>query len=96
MRFEWDDNNLRHIILDYPERGNKVEEIESVFDDPNLVIQAGRRNQWEQRFEAVGRGNSQILKVVIFTVNHGVIRPISCWSANKQTIRYYYENIQDK
>ncbi|PSL22699.1 BrnT family toxin [Dyadobacter jiangsuensis] len=96
MRFEWDYHNLRHIIYDYPERENTVEEIESIFRDPDLILNVGRRNAVEQRFEAVGRGNSQNVKVVIFTVNNGIIRPISCWSANKQTTRYYYENIQGK
>jgi len=96
MRFEWDYHNLRHIIYDYPERENTVEEIESIFRDPDLILSVGRRNAVEQRFEAVGRGNSQNVKVVIFSVNNGLIRPISCWSANKQTTRYYYENIQGK
>lgn len=96
MRFEWDYHNLRHIIYDYPERENTVEEIESIFRDPDLILSVGRRNAVEQRFEAVGRGNSQNVKVVIFSVNNGIIRPISCWSANKQTTRYYYENIQSK
>ena len=96
MRFEWDYHNLRHIIHDYPERENTIEEIESIFRDPDLILSVGRRNAVEQRFEAVGRGNSQNVKVVIFSVNNGIIRPISCWSANKQTTRYYYENIQGK
>ncbi|MDR6809519.1 uncharacterized DUF497 family protein [Dyadobacter sp. BE34] len=96
MRFEWDYHNLRHIIDDYPERENTVEEIESIFRDPDLILSVGRRNAVEQRFEAVGRGNSQNVKVAIFSVNNGIIRPISCWSANKQTARYYYENIQGK
>ncbi|SDG97706.1 hypothetical protein SAMN04487996_12672 [Dyadobacter soli] len=94
MRFEWDYHNLRHIIYDHPERGNTAEEVESIFRDPDLIMSVGRRNAVEQRFEAVGRGNSQNVKVVVFSVNNGIIRPISCWSANKQTIRYYYENIQ--
>ncbi len=95
MRFEWDDNNLRHIILDYPERGNTVEELESVFRDPNLIVKIGKQKD-EQRFEAIGMGNSHNIKYVVFTVKNGAIRPISCWPANRQNTRYYYENIQGK
>jgi uncharacterized protein len=96
MYFEWDFNNLQHIITDHPERENTVDEVESVFEDPNLIIKVGRRNVEEQRFNAVGIGNSQKVKHVVFTINNGLIRPISCWSANRQTTRYYYENIQGK
>lgn len=96
MRFEWDYHNLRHVIDDHPERENTVDEVESIFRDPHLIISVGRRDTGEQRFEAVGRGNSQIVKVVIFSFNDLKIRPISCWSANKQTTRYYYENIRGK
>lgn len=94
MRFEWDYHNLRHIIYDHPERGNTVDEVESVFEDPNLVIKFGKRGQYEQRFEAIGMGNSRNIKYVVFTVNDGIIRPITCWLANKQNTRYYYENIK--
>lgn len=94
MHFEWDSNNLQHIITDHPERKNTVDEVESIFDDPNLIIKVGRREINEQRFTAVGIGNSQMVKHVVFTINNGRIRPISCWPANRQTIRYYYENTQ--
>ncbi|SEJ42881.1 Uncharacterized conserved protein, DUF497 family [Dyadobacter sp. SG02] len=96
MQFEWDPHNLRHVIEDHPERKNTVEEVESVFDDPNLVIKTGTRLGGEQRFNAVDTGNSQIINVVVFTVDKRLIRPISCWPANKQTIRYYHENIKGK
>jgi uncharacterized DUF497 family protein len=95
MQFEWDSDNLQHITTDHPERENTVEEVESIFNDPNLIIKAGRKNVNEQRFNAVGMGNSHI-KFVVFTINNGLIRPISCWPANRQTTRYYYENIQGK
>lgn len=96
MQFEWDSHNLKHVIEDHPERKNTVEEVESVFDDPNLVMKTGIRSDDEQRFHALGIGNSQVIKVVVFTINEGLIRPVSCWPANKQTIRYYYENIEGK
>lgn len=96
MRFEWDSNNLQHVIIDHADRENTVDEIESIFEDPNLIIKAGRKNVNEQRFEAIGMGNSQNVKYVVFVINNGLIRPISCWLANRQNTRYYYENIQSK
>jgi uncharacterized protein len=96
MLFELDSNNLQHILIDYPERENTVSEVESIFDDPNLIIKIGRRRGDEQRFYAIGMGNSQKVRYVVFTVNNGHIRPISCWPANRQTPREYYENIQAK
>ena len=38
LYFQWDDANTQHVIEDYPERENTIEEVESVFDDFNLVI----------------------------------------------------------
>lgn len=96
MHFEWDYHNLRHIIYDYPERENTVDEIESIFEDPNLIVKIGRRRGEEQRFYAIGMGNSQKVKYVVFTVNNRFIRPISCWPANRQATRNYYENIKGK
>lgn len=94
MQFERDSHNLKHIIEDHPERTNTAEEVESVFDDPNLVIKTGIKLDGGRRFNAVGKGNSQIMKVVVFTINEGLIRPIGCWPANKQIIRCHYETLK--
>jgi hypothetical protein len=38
LKFEWDMGNLKHVIDDHPERENTVQEVESVFSDPNFII----------------------------------------------------------
>jgi uncharacterized protein len=96
IEFEWDSHNLRHILEDYPERGNSVEEVESVFFDPDLTSQLGRIIGGEQRYQAFGIGISGIVKSVIYTVTNGKIRPISCWPANKQSIKRYENARREK
>ena len=89
IEFEWDNRNFKHIVEDYPERGNTVEEVESIFLDPHLIAEKGRTIEGEQRFNALGIGISGAVKFVVYAVNNDIIRPISCWPANKQNIRKY-------
>ena len=35
--FQWESSNIKHVIYDYPERRNTIEEVESVFADPNFL-----------------------------------------------------------
>ena len=35
--FQWESSNIKHVIHDCPERGNTIEEVESVFADPNFL-----------------------------------------------------------
>jgi len=90
--FEWDPRNIRHIVEDYPQRGNTIIEVESIFSDPEIKIKRATKTDDEQRFAAIGIGASGIVKVVVFIINTGCVRPISCWPANPQTKRFYYES----
>ena len=36
--FEWDEHNFGHVILEYPDRNLSIDELESVFQDENLLI----------------------------------------------------------
>ena len=89
--FEWDTGNLGHILQDYPERDNTLEEVESVFYDPWVMIKLDRIVGEEKRFMALGEGINGTVKVVIFTFRGESIRPISCWKAKKKLKRMYYE-----
>lgn len=42
IKFQWDEGNLQHIVYAYPERGNTVEEVESVFIDLGFKPAADR------------------------------------------------------
>ena len=90
IEFEWDSHNIKHIIEDYPERDNSIDEVESIFYD-HLAIVKKVSNKPELRFTVAGVSNFSNLKVVVYTLNRGKIRPITCWPANTQTKRDYYE-----
>ncbi|NIJ55267.1 BrnT family toxin [Dyadobacter arcticus] len=95
IEFEWDQNNIKHVCEDYPERKNTISDVESVFYDPNLLPVEKKQVGREQRRYAVGLSSSGVICFVIFTIGERRIRPISCWPANSQTKRRYYENIKD-
>ncbi len=91
LLFDWDNGNLKHVVHDYPERGNAPEEIESLFDDPYFRPTADRIDQYgEQQFSGVAVGTEGIEKHVVYVVRNGKIRPITCRRATrKQRARYY-------
>lgn len=96
-KFEWDMGNIDHIINGHPERGNTVEEVESVFSDPNLIISANKIDEHgEQRYSGLGVGNDKDEKFVIFVLRNNKIRPVSCRRANKKERIKYYEDIIKK
>lgn len=92
--FQWDSGNIKHVVHDHPERGNTLEEVESIFSDGHLSVLPNRvdPNQ-EFRFKAIGVSNQGRVLVVVFVVRNDLIRPISCWPANSQTRKRYYESI---
>lgn len=92
--FQWDSGNIKHVVYDHPERGNTLEEVESVFTDVHLSVLPNRidPNQ-ESRFKAIGVSNQGRVLVVVFVVRNDLIRPISCWPANQKTRKRYYESI---
>ncbi|TLU98267.1 BrnT family toxin [Dyadobacter luticola] len=92
IEFEWDQNNIKHVCDDYPERGNTVFGVESVFYDPDFLVTSKRLIRGELRYYAVGVNSLEMVKAVVYTISGTKVRPISCWPANKQTKRYYYEN----
>lgn len=71
--FQWESSNLKHIIEDYPQRGNTIEEIESVFDDGNLRVLLNQLNfNEEARFKAVGLSN--LSRVLIVFLSSGMTK----------------------
>lgn len=95
MEFQWESGNLKHIINDYPERGNTVEEVESIFNDVHLSVLPDQTNSGDEpRFKAIGLSSQKRVLVVVFMIRNDQIRPISCWPANRQTRKRYYESIR--
>lgn len=95
MDFQWDGGNIKHVIQDYPERENTVEEIESVFTDPHFLPTPDRvDSRGEQQYSGVGLSNQNRLLFVAFTIRNGQIRPISCRPASRKSRNQYAQDSQ--
>jgi len=95
IEFEWDSHNIKHIVEDYPERENTISEVESIFDDPFVQFRSVNQRSYERRYTALGFSNIGRIRVVVFAFNNGKVRPITCWPANTQTKREYYERVKN-
>ena len=97
LSFQWDDANTQHVMEDYPERENTVEEVESIFDDPNIVIVPDKiSKRGEQEYSGVGYSNKNVIRFLAFTLRNNEIRVFSCRIANKKERAKYYEINQGK
>jgi uncharacterized DUF497 family protein len=95
LEFQWDSGNIKHVIYDYPERENTIEEIESVFTDPNFLPTPDRvDSRGEQQYSGVGLSNQNRLLFVAFVVRNGQIRPISCRPAGRKSRNQYAQDSQ--
>ena len=93
--FQWDIGNIKHIIQDYPERENTIEEVESVFADPNFRPTPDRvDSRGEQQYSGVGLSNQNRMLFVAFTIRNGHIRPFSCRPASRKSRNQYAQDSQ--
>ncbi len=96
IEFQWDSGNIKHVIHDYPERGNTIEEVESVFTDPNFLPTPDRvDSRGEQQYSGVGLSNQNRLLFVAFSIRNGQIRPISCRPAGRKSRNQYAQDSQE-
>ncbi len=88
---EWDEGNTKHVLVDHPERGNTIEEVESILQEPNRITKFDRLDSktGEPRYFTLGVGTEGIVKYVAFVVRNGKIRPITCHQASKKQRAYY-------
>jgi hypothetical protein len=95
--FDWDEGNIKHVVHDHPERGNTVEEVESLFSDPYFEPLPDRiGNYGEQEFSGVAVGNEGIEKHVVYVIRNGKIRPITCRPATRKQRKAYYEIVNQR
>lgn len=94
-KFIWDEHNLYHILVEHKERDLSVSEVESVFDDPNCIVEeAGNDKTGEKQFFCIGLGNKNIVRFVLYNVRNGKIRPFSVRTAKRNKERkLYYEQL---
>lgn len=75
-QFEWDEGNIGHLAR----HGIRPVEAEDAILDPHALmveIQTGG----EERVKAVGLTRGGRIVVVVFTLRHGSIRPITAYEA---------------
>ena len=90
LPFQWDAANKGHIIDQYPQRANTIEEVESLFDDPNFRPAPDRvDSRGEQQYSGVAVSNQSRLLFVAYSLRNDQIRPISCRPASRKERNRY-------
>lgn len=93
--FQWDAANKGHIIDQYPQRANTIEEVESLFDDPNFRPAPDRVDgRGEQQYSGVAMSNQNRLLFVAYSLRNDQIRPISCRPAGRKERNRYAQITQ--
>ncbi len=93
LRFEWDENKNRTNIRKH---GIDFRAAIPVFDDPFVLLEQDRDVEGEQRWTAMGWGESTLLLLVAHAVRSGfgtiIIRIISARAATRGERKQYEEN----
>ena len=72
IEFQWDTGNESHVIDDHPLRANTIEEVESLFYDPALlVLPDPKHSDQEERFKLVARSNQNRVLLVVYVIKNG-------------------------
>lgn len=86
MQFEYDPQKAK---TNWQKHGISFAEAEMVFFDTLAIHDLDPDSITEERFIAVGLGNSGLLLVVVYTIRDEVIRLISARRATKQEKKAY-------
>lgn len=87
MEFEWDKGNLEKSRRKH---GVTLEEAESVFSDPSLLIIADQKHSGaEERFAIVGKSKEGKSLFIVFTWRAGKIRIISARRMHRKEVERY-------
>ncbi len=88
MTFEYDPQKAQ---ANCQKHGVSFAEAELVFFDPLAIHDVDPDSIGEERFIAVGMGNSGFLLVVIYTMRGDAVRLISARRATRQEVKVYEE-----
>ena len=84
--FEWDDQNLRHLAKHNISRSDA----QDVFTGNHILLEY-QMEENEQRWVAVGATRTGRILSIVFAVRREAIRPITGWTADKETAALYLE-----
>ena len=79
FEFDWDEANLRKLKVINAKRGISQEELESVFENPDIIIQENKYRGEEKRYQTYGLSNQARLLFVIFAIRDNKIRYVTAW-----------------
>ena len=81
--FDWDEQNEGHLA----NHGISRSDAEDVLSGNHILLVEGN----EQRWVAVGATRSGRILDIVFAVRGEVMRPITGWAADKETVDLYLE-----
>ena len=90
MTFEYDPQKAQ---TNWRKHGVSFAEAELVFFDPLAIHDVDPDSIGEERFIAVGMGNSGLLLVVVYTMRDNAVRLISARRATRQEAKTYEEGV---
>ena len=96
--FEWDNGNLSKLEkVRVSGRHFTIDEIESVFDDPEGMVDDGHSDPKtrEARYKLTGLSNQNRVLSVIFVFREDKIRIFNVWRAKQTTLKQYYAQKAD-
>lgn len=96
--FQWDAGNLAKLDqVKQSGRNLSVDEIESVFSDPNRLIETSYADEktGEPRYKVTGLSNLNRVINVIFVLRDGQIRVFNVWKAKQTALKNYYGQTTD-
>jgi uncharacterized DUF497 family protein len=88
--FDWDSGNIEKNKKKHNLDKWQIEEI--FFNDPILVSEDDKHSQTEKRWYALGKTDTNMELMVVFTIRENLIRVISARKMNKRE-RNIYENL---
>lgn len=96
--FQWDAGNLTKLDqVKQSGRNLTVDEIESVFIDPDRLIETSYPDDktGEPRYKVTGLSNLNRVISVIFVLRDGQIRVFNGWRAKQTTLKKYHAQATD-
>lgn len=90
--FQWDEGNSDKNWYLHQVTNGECEEI--FFNLPLIVAPDTKHSQWEQRYYALGRTDTERWLFIAFTIRDDLIRVISARDMNQKEARKYGESVQ--
>lgn len=98
MQFEWDEGNRMKVEkVRASGRDFTIDETESVFDDPDRLLETSYPDEktGEPRYKVTGLSNQNRVINVILVFRDGQIRIFNVWKAKQTSLKKYHAQTND-